>query len=216
MLRSEHTKPVGHEGNNMIRGTSARAATPDTDVQHKNGKITGTGKGRPPVETRFRPGNGGRKKGSKNRATVFLDAMNDGDVDAIVKAVIDKAKKGDLAACKLVLDRVMPVPRSRPVSIALRAIGEYDGADAMLAAHRAIVEAVTDGNVSPAEGLELVGVIEAQRAAVETLRPARMDAKPKPLTPEEQRQKEAQDEALSRICDLAGSMTGIPSIRPRR
>jgi hypothetical protein len=160
----------------MIAGTSTSAATPEA----KNGKNTGTGKGRPPIETRFQPGNVGRRKGSKNRATVFLDAMTDGDVDAIVKAVIDKAKKGDLAACRLVLDRIMPVPRSRPISIALPAIGEYDGAEAILAAHRAIVEAVTSGNVSPAEGLELVAVVEAQRAAVEQLRPVAMDREPTP------------------------------------
>jgi hypothetical protein len=85
--------------------------------------------------------------------------------------------------------------RATPETIALPAIGEDDGADAILASHRAIVEAVTRGNVSPAEGLELVAVIEAQRAAVEQLRPDAMDREP---TPEELAEQKRRNEAIAK------------------
>jgi hypothetical protein len=61
--------------------------------------------------------------------------MTDGDVDAIVRAVVDKAKKGDLAACKLVLDRIAPAPKSRAVSLPLPVLGEYDGASTIIASY---------------------------------------------------------------------------------
>ena len=53
----------------------------------------------------------------------------------------------------------------------------------------------SSGNVSPAEGLELVAVIEAQRAAVEQLRPEAMDREP---TPEELADQKRRNEAIAK------------------
>jgi hypothetical protein len=50
------------------------------------GKRTGTGKGCPPVAMRFKTGNAGRPKGSRNRSSVFAEALSDGDAIAIVEA----------------------------------------------------------------------------------------------------------------------------------
>jgi hypothetical protein len=47
--------------------------------------------------------------------------------------------------------------------------------------------AIANGNISPAEALELVAVIEAQRAVVEKLRPAAMHREPTPKELEEQK-----------------------------
>ncbi len=84
-------------------------------------------------------------------------------------------------------------PKSRTVGIDLQAIGKWDGNEAILSAHRAIVEAVAGGDISPAEGLELVAVIEVQRAVVEKLRPAAMyrEPTPKELLEQKRRDEEA-------------------------
>jgi hypothetical protein len=46
----------------------------------------------------FGAGNPGRPKGSRNRASALLDAIADGELQAIVEKVVAKAKDGDLAA----------------------------------------------------------------------------------------------------------------------
>jgi hypothetical protein len=133
----------------------------------------------------------GKPRGLRNRATILLEAIKDNDLTAIIITVVEKAKAGDLAAAKLILDRLLPAPKNRPVPIALQTIGQWNGSEAILAAYRAIVEAVTSGQISPAEGQELVDLIEAQRAAVQELRPAAMSPKPTPeQLAEEQRDRE--------------------------
>ena len=58
----------------------------------------------------------GRKPGSKNKTTLFKEAMRDGfeellqkDGKRVFKAVVDKALGGDMTAAKLILDRIVPV-----------------------------------------------------------------------------------------------------------
>jgi hypothetical protein len=66
-----------------------REIRPDADAR-KNARST---RGRP-----FGAGNPGRPKGSRNRASALLDAIADGDLQAIVEKVVAKAKDGDVAA----------------------------------------------------------------------------------------------------------------------
>jgi len=58
----------------------------------------------------------GREKGSKNKSTLLREALKNDfeeqlkkDFIHVVKAVIDKAKDGDMTAAKLLLDRAVPV-----------------------------------------------------------------------------------------------------------
>jgi hypothetical protein len=120
----------------------------------------------------------------------MLEAITDNDLKAIVRKIVEKAIAGDLVAAKLILDRLAPAPKSRTVGIDLQAIHQWDGNEAVLSAHRAIVDAVASGDISPAEALELVAVIEAQRAVVERLRPAAMHREPTPKELEEQKKRD--------------------------
>lgn len=62
---------------------------------------------------------GGRPKGAKNKTTLLREAMQDktdrmlsraaGDV---LQVVIRAAKKGDMAAAKMLLDRIIPVQKA--------------------------------------------------------------------------------------------------------
>jgi hypothetical protein len=143
----------------------------------------------------------GRPKGIRNRATVLLEAITDDDLHAIVLMVIEKAKAGDLIAAKLIFDRVAPAPKGRAVTIELPAIGQWDGIDAVLRAYRIVIEAVSAGDASPAEGLELVALIEAQRATIKELRPESMYREP---TPEERAEQQRRNEELAKVFDRFG------------
>ncbi|MHC2433137.1 hypothetical protein ACVMB0_000512 [Bradyrhizobium sp. USDA 4451] len=125
---------------------------------------------------------------------MLLEAVTDADLEAIQAKIIDKAKAGDLAAAKLIFDRLLPPPKSRAVPIKLPAIGQWYGSETVLCAYREIFRAVAEGDISPEEGLQLVSLVEAQRAAVKELRPAAMDPEP---TPEQLAERKRLDEKIA-------------------
>jgi len=58
----------------------------------------------------------GRKAGSKNKSTLLREVLKNGfekemekDFIQVVRAVVDKAKDGDMTAAKILFDRVIPV-----------------------------------------------------------------------------------------------------------
>ena len=52
---------------------------------------------------RFRPGNPGRPKGARNKATLTIEALLDGESEAITRKAIEMALGGDTTAMRLVI-----------------------------------------------------------------------------------------------------------------
>ena len=140
----------------------------------------------------------GRPHGVRNKLSLMLETITDNDLIAIMAVVKKKAKKGDLVAAKIIFDRVAPPPKGRTFELDLPAIGRWNGNDTVLRANRAIIEAVATGTVSPAEGLDLTALVEAQRAAVKELRPEAMHREP---TPEERAKQKKRGEAYAKVFD---------------
>ena len=107
----------------------------------------------------------GRTKGSRNKATMLVMKLMEDDAAAITKTVIDAAKAGDLAAAKLVIDRLAPPAKERPVFVALPAT---DTAEGIAQAQDAILQAVAAGDLLPGEAATLAGIVEGRRKALET------------------------------------------------
>ncbi len=118
---------------------------------------------------RFRKGESGnlagKPKGTRHRATMLAEALMAGDLDGIVRAVIKRAKSGDMGAARIVLDRLAPIRRGRPVEIDLPKIETV--AD-VLAAQAVVIGAVGQGALTPEEGQLVGGLIDAKRRAIET------------------------------------------------
>lgn len=123
-----------------------------------------------PLPHRFKPGQSGnpagRPKGSRNRATVILDALAEADAAAVLAKVTDAAKAGDLRAAEILLARVWPVRKGRPVALAIPTVAT--AAD-VLAALGSIADAVAAGDLTPDEGQAVAAVIEMKRRAIETI-----------------------------------------------
>ena len=113
----------------------------------------------------------GRTAGSRNKATVLLDKLAEADGEEILRATLNDAKAGDVNARKLVLDRIWPVRKGRPVSLNLPSIAT--GAD-VVAALGLVAEAVGAGELTPEEGASVASVLEIKRKAIET---AELDAR---------------------------------------
>lgn len=118
----------------------------------------------------FGPGNcanpNGRPAGSRNRASIMLDRLAEADARDILQAQIEKAKEGDQQAAALILGRVWPARKGRPVSLDLPAI--KTAADVVKAIGR-VADAVAAGAITPDEGQAVAAMLEAKRRAIETV-----------------------------------------------
>jgi hypothetical protein len=129
-----------------------------TDELRNNAETT---RGRP-----FEPGNPGRPKGAKHKTTRAIEALLEGEAEALTRKAIDKALEGDNVALKMCLDRLSPPPKDSPVAFELPAISTAaDAATAMTS----ILAAVAEGSVTPAEGETIARLIETFLKSLETV-----------------------------------------------
>jgi hypothetical protein len=119
-----------------------------------------TTRGRP-----FARGNAGRPKGARNRTTLAVEALLDGEADRLTRKAIKLALAGDSTALRLCMDRIAPLRRGRAVRFPLPPIKTTANVVDALAA---VSKAMAAGQLSPAEAVEVAAVIELQRKAIET------------------------------------------------
>src|SRR3954468_15273637 len=119
-------------------------------------------------KTRGRPlakGNSGRPKGARHKSTILAEQLLASDVDGVVRSVVKAAKRGNMVAAKIVLDRLAPPRRSRPIQFELPPIADTAG---LIAAFAALTSGVADGPLTPDEAASVATLLEAQRKAIET------------------------------------------------
>ena len=90
----------------------------------------------------------------------------DADAEPVIVALIQAAKGGDVAAIKLVLERVAPSPRNRPVRFYMPPI--ETPAD-LGVAWGAVLQAAADGELTPDEAMSVANLIDIRRRTIETL-----------------------------------------------
>ena len=116
----------------------------------------------------FEPGQSGnpagKAKGTRNKVTLAIEALLDGEAEALTRKAIELAKAGDMAALRLCMDRLAPPRKDRLVMFELPTI--TCAADAVKAS-AALVAAVAVGDLTPAEAGELGKLIEAYVRALE-------------------------------------------------
>ncbi len=96
--------------------------------------------------------------GSRNRASLLLEHLIEGEGEAVVQALLAAAKGGDVSAARAILDRLVPPRKEHPVKVALPALRSAKDARDALAA---VATAVADGEMLPGEGEVLVKLLEA-------------------------------------------------------
>jgi hypothetical protein len=98
----------------------------------------------------------GRPKGHRNKATMAIEGLLDGEAERLTRKVIDKALEGDMAALRLCLDRLLPPRRERPITFDLPKI--ESAKDAQVASS-AILAACAAGDLSPGEAAALMDLV---------------------------------------------------------
>ena len=115
-------------------------------------------------ETKFQPGRSGnpagRAKGKPLKVTELRKAI-EAKADEILESVINAAIGGDMAACKMLLDRITPALKPQALSITLpvkETLPEQGGE---------IIKAIVTVQIAPDIGSQLITALSNQGKLVE-------------------------------------------------
>jgi uncharacterized protein DUF5681 len=106
----------------------------------------------------------GRPLGARNRTTLAVEALLDGEAEKLTCKAVTLALKGDVACLRLCLDRIVPPRRGRLLHFAIPALNSPNDAGRAMAA---ITTAVAAGDLTATEAAELARLIEAYVKAIE-------------------------------------------------
>ncbi|WP_256345643.1 DUF5681 domain-containing protein [Pseudomonas sp. PD9R] len=110
---------------------------------------------------KFAPGYSGNP-GGRSGQTQAIRAQLAAGADAVTRKVLAAAKKGDMQACRLILERLVPPlkPTSEPVQF------ELDDTDLPSAA-QSIMRAIAGGHLAPDQGKSLIEGLGAVARVIE-------------------------------------------------
>lgn len=123
------------------------------------GKNAGNTRGKP-----FAAGNPGKPIGARHKVTRAVEALLEGQHEALTQAAIDRALQGDGVALRLCLDRIAPPRKDAPIAISLPPV--TSAADAVVASS-ALLDAVAAGDVTPGEAGPVMALLVAHKGIVE-------------------------------------------------
>ena len=112
----------------------------------------------------FTEGNLGRPKGSRNKATIAIESLLQGQAEALTQTAVTKALDGDSISLRLCMERIAPAPKDQPVSFNLPKMKNV--LDASEAAG-SVLAAVSEGQLTPIEATRVMGLIDSYRRALE-------------------------------------------------
>ena len=119
--------------------------------------------------TPFKPGKSGnpsgRPKGARNKTTMAIEALLEGEAEDLTRKAIEMAKGGDGPALRMCLDRLAPPRKDSPVRFDLPLIKSV--ADAVEASS-ALLSAVAGGDVTPDEAARIMSLLTSHKVLVET------------------------------------------------
>jgi Family of unknown function (DUF5681) len=110
--------------------------------------------GRKQDQMTFQPGKSGnpagKPAGARNKTTLAVEALLDGEAEGLTRKAIELAKAGDMQALRLCLDRIAPARKDRLVQIQIPPLNS--AADAVKASASIALSA---GELTPGEAAEL-------------------------------------------------------------
>ena len=112
----------------------------------------------------FTEGNCGRPKGSRNKATLAIESLLQGQAEALNQTAVKKALEGDSMALRLCMERIAPAPKDQPVAFSLP---KMNNAMDTSEAARSVLTAASEGDLTPVEATRVMGLIDSYRRTLE-------------------------------------------------
>ncbi len=107
----------------------------------------------------------GRPRGSRNKSTLWLDALAAEGLEKVVRAVKAEAESGNMYAAAIFLARTWPRRRGQPVPLDLPSVADTGG---LVAAQAEVIATMARGEISPEEAALISAMLESQRRTIET------------------------------------------------
>jgi hypothetical protein len=109
-------------------------------------------------EMRFAPGHSGnpsgKPPGTRSRRALLVENLFEGEVEQVARKAVDMALGGNIDCLRLILDRVAPARRDRPVRFPLPNPPDAD----------ALLRAVARGHLTPMEAGQLAPLVQPLQA----------------------------------------------------
>ncbi len=117
----------------------------------------------------FQPGQSGnpagKPKGTRHKATQAALALAEGQLSEIVQTLINSALGGDTGAAKIILDKIVPNRRENPLpELTLPQVATAADLPQLTGA---ILAAVADGQITPAEATALASLAGSHAKSLE-------------------------------------------------
>jgi len=112
----------------------------------------------------FSSGNSGRPKGSRNKASLAIESLLQGQAEALTQTAVAKALESDSVALRLCMDRIAPPPKDAAVNFYMPSMN--NALDATEAAG-SVLKAVSEGELTPIEATRVMGLIDSYRRTLE-------------------------------------------------
>lgn len=114
----------------------------------------------------FEKGQSGNPNGRPKKNSATADRLREeigAHVPAIIKAVVEQAKDGDVQAAKLLLDRVVPALKPQQQPVVIDDMAEREPSDQ----GKAIIEAMAGGRLTPEQGQAMLAGLASLMKIVE-------------------------------------------------
>ena len=112
----------------------------------------------------FAEGYRGRPQGSRNKVTLAIESLLQGQAESLTQTAVTKALEGDSIALRLCMERIAPAPKDQPVSFSLPKMN--NAPDASEAAG-SVLAAVSKGELTPIEATRVMGLVDSYRRTLE-------------------------------------------------
>jgi hypothetical protein len=106
----------------------------------------------------------GKVPGTRNRTTLAVEALLEGEAEALSRKAIELALAGDTVALRLCLERIAPVRKGRAIALDF---GPVKTAQDLADAQGTIVAAMGSGEITTDEATDAAKVVELVGAALE-------------------------------------------------
>ena len=117
----------------------------------------------------FKPGRSGNPKGrpvgARNKATIAVESLLDGEAEAITRRCIELAMAGDITAIRICMDRICPPRKERPLSLSL---SHPENPSDLAGVMAEVFSAMGRGEITPSEAQVVAGLVEVSRRGFET------------------------------------------------
>jgi hypothetical protein len=111
----------------------------------------------------------GRPVGSRNKTTLACEQLLEGESEELIRVALEHAKKGNMHALRLCLERVVPPRKERCINLELRPIVSPQDLPIQF---QDITAAIAEGRITPGEGESISNILSSH---AHTLRLVEMD-----------------------------------------